>query len=142
MKFEREGVKASVKPIENPSDRRLARELSQLRSFGPSTYACLSRDDGSYVQVAGGNVNCALEWRDTTQHRHFRAFQEPPVVPYRDGTKLIFCGGHIELLRGEWFFIKDVILVFTAFLQGLPFPEHVQWRDVTEELASVGISRP
>jgi hypothetical protein len=136
--FERQNGKF----IDDPSEKRVRLELSRLRSYGKSSFASLTSSDGSFVQVAGGTVNCALEWRDEKGHHHYRGYQDPPKVPHPDGTLLMFGGGTIRLNRNEFFFIEQVTEVFLAFLAGHPFPSWVKWREITEELGEVGIVRP
>lgn len=130
MTFERE----NAKPIKNPSANVLARELKKLRNYGPSSFATLTADDGSYLQVAGGGVGCLLEKRDAKLGKQFRAWQESPVVPpdFKDGTFLCFSGGEIPLKRVEWFRITQIIEAFIAFNAGQPYPSHIQWRDISE----------
>jgi len=128
MVLEREGATA----LTNPSPARLASELKKPKSYGKSSFASLTRSDGSYVQVAGGGVGCMLEWRDTSTKTHSRAFVENPTVPFEDGTELTFGGGRVPLRRDEWLSIKLVIEAFTSFLQGSPFPVSIDWRDMSE----------
>jgi hypothetical protein len=129
--FEREGCV----PIPDPSAKELSRDLLRLRSYGPSSYASLMMADGSYVQVAGGGVGCLLERRDIASGKHYRASQDPPVVPFDDGAPLSFRGGSIPLRRGEWFRIEQVIEVFLAFSAGEPLPDYIVWRDISDLLA-------
>jgi hypothetical protein len=128
MTFEREGAP----PVANPAAHRLGSELRKLKSYGHSSFAALTGADGSYVQVAGGGVGCMLEWRDTRNHLHRRAFLEVPVVPFQDETELTFGGGTIALRRDEWLNIQLVIEAFTAFSKGEAFPATIRWRDVSE----------
>jgi len=133
MRFEREGKKA----IQNVSEKQLRRQLG-FKKGGDNTFAILEKDDGSYVQMLGGGVACCLEWRDLESRRHYRAFVEPPKVPWEKPATL----GGVLLMPNENLFIDDVIEVFCAFLNGTKFPSDVQWRDVTGELAAFGVMRP
>jgi len=128
--FEREGAAS----ITNPTAARLVSELKKLKSYGKSSFASLTRPDGSYVQVAGGGVGCMLEWRDTRTNTQSRAFVESPTVPFEDGTELTFGGGRIPLRRDEWLNIARVTEVFVAFLAGEPFPPSIRWRDISDIL--------
>lgn len=138
MLFERENARS----FENPSEKRLRLELSRLRPYGPTTFAYLTAPDGSYVQVAGGTVLCAMEWRTMICHRHYRAFRDVPRFPVPEGTELNFGGGTYRLHHNAVFFIEEVADTFASFLTGQPFPSFVRWRDITDELSSYGIERP
>ncbi len=124
-------------PVADVTAAELRRRLGRKKG-GDSSFVILEREDGSYVQMIGGGVACCLEWRDTTAHRHYRAFVDPPKVPWRHESKL----GQVSLQPGEYLFIEDVVEAFCAFLSGSAFPEHLKWRDVTGELAAYGIARP
>lgn len=130
MIFEREGAQ----PIVDPSEQVLERELRKLRSYGASTFASLTKDDGSYLQTAGGGVACMLERHDI-EDRHYRAWQDPPVMPPEfDGSTLVFGGGSVVLARREWFRNEQIIEAFNAFRKGEPLPAFIRWRDITEML--------
>lgn len=58
------------------------------------------------------------------------------MVAFEDGTELVFSAGRIKLQSGEWFQLKQVIEVFTAFRVRDDLPAYVQWRDVTALLAA------
>lgn len=128
MVFERE----SVKPVNSPTAARLARELKRLKSHGKSSFASLTRDGGSYVQVAGGGVTCMVERRDMETRTQWRAFVRAPTVSFEDGTELVFHGGRIPLRRDEWLNVRTATDIFTAFLEGKPFPANIGWRDISE----------
>lgn len=128
--FEREKAASIV----DPTAAQIVRELRKLRSYGPSSFASLTRSGVAFVQVAGGGAGCMLERRDLGSGKIFRAWQEPPVVPFDDGTVLSFTGGEVRLNKGEWFRIDQVIEVFTAFNRDEPLPEYIRWRDVTDIL--------
>lgn len=130
MTFEREGAQA----LTGPALRVLARELRKLQGHGKSSFASLTRPDGSYVQVAGGGICCLLERRDAGEGRQWRAFLSEPTVPFEDGTELVFGGGRVRLRQDEWLNIDLVVEVFTAFLEGRTLPDSVRWRDLTEPL--------
>lgn len=40
---------------------QLIKELKKLKSYGPSSFACITDDNGNYVQVAGGRSTCFIE---------------------------------------------------------------------------------
>lgn len=128
MRFERENAKAIV----HPKMSRLERELRKLRSEGPSSFAILTNDVGDFLQVAGGGGGCLLERRDAATGRHFRAWQEEPVVPFADGTELLFSGGRIALQSSEWFRMNQIVEIFYAFNAGEQLPTYVQWREISD----------
>lgn len=133
MKFERE----QAQPIDGFSEKQLLRGLSFMhRAVSNSRFAILSAEDGSYVQMGGGGMCCVQERRDGAAGRHFRGSQDPPVVPWPGVAQLQISSGVIHLRQEEFFCITQIEEVFLAFLHGAPFPAFIQWRDVTDELAS------
>jgi hypothetical protein len=124
-------------PNRQLSDATLRRYLGKKRG-GDLSHVILERGDGSYVQMLGGGVACCLEWRDTDRHAHYRAFLDPPKVPWREPSLL----DRMLLMPGEHLFVEDVVEAFCAFLAGRPFPDQIHWRDVTEELVAAGIQCP
>jgi hypothetical protein len=44
-------------PVENASAADVHDAISKLRSYGPSSFASLTDEHGSYLQVAGGGVD-------------------------------------------------------------------------------------
>lgn len=124
-------------PLENVSERRLRQRLGRKRG-GDNGFVILESEDGSYVQMLGGGVACCLEWRDTAAHKHWRAFLDPPKVPWREPSTL----GRMRLEPEEFLFIETVVEAFSAFLAGRPFPAEIKWRDVTAELSGYGIATP
>src|SRR5262245_6268480 len=92
------------------------------------SFAVLTNDKGSYVQVTGSCEYLTVEWHDEND-KHFRAFQRLPAVPrinLQDFT--------VDSLRDEDFFrVEQVTEVFIAFFQGQPFPQYVHWHDVSDE---------
>ena len=137
MRFERE----KAKPIERVSEAQLRRGLGYMRGISGCRIAILIDDDGSYVQVGGSGMTCCLEWRDMKGPRHFRGFQQPPVVPWPGVTRLPVSGGDVSLRQEEYFRIQQVTDAFLAFFQRQPFPEYVQWRDITDDLAAAGCTK-
>jgi hypothetical protein len=59
MRFEVE----SRPTIEDASEQDVRSAISALRSFGPSSFASLTDENGNYLQVGGGGVTCLLERR-------------------------------------------------------------------------------
>ena len=129
--FEREGCK----PVVAPSSRRLRTELARLRSTGPSSFANLTRDR-DYLQVAGGGGGMLLERHEGETGSHFRAYQSKPVVPFEDGTVLVFGGGEITLDANEWFSLDQVVEAFTHFANDGTWPPYIHWREITHTRVS------
>jgi len=104
--------------------------LRELRSYGPTSFAILSKPDGSYVQVAGGRVNCLLEFRSLNSNKNMRAYLAQPKSPFTEIQTLICGAGHIQHQPDETLFIDDVIACFAAFFDGRDFPSEVFWREI------------
>ena len=102
-----------------------------LRSYGPSSFASLTDDQGNYLQVAGGQMTCMLERREAVNKRHFRAHLATPSKVFSDGTVLVFGGGELKLAADEWLSASVVLDAFLAFFKGQPLPPLLKWRDVT-----------
>jgi hypothetical protein len=116
-------VREHCKPIASPSGARIQKELALVKS----SFASLTSEDGSYLQVAGGPGLFLLEHKGTAGHR--RAFQINPVVPHPDGTTLECSAGSIPMNRADWFLRGQVTEVFEAFAVGGAWPAFVQWRE-------------
>lgn len=121
--------------VENVSEAKVRAAITALRSYGPSSFASLTDDQGNYLQVAGGGVTCMLERRDMAAGRHYRGYHDIRSKVYPDGTILAFGGGEIKLLADEWFTAPIVVDAFLAFLNGQPLPPSIKWRDVTENFS-------
>ncbi|HEX7694334.1 MAG TPA: hypothetical protein VF409_07580 [Sphingomonas sp.] len=103
-----------------------------VKALVPGTsFLSLTREDGSYVQAAGGRPWCVVEYRDVPNRQHLRAYQHTPQPKYKDGAKIRTGAGDIALRHDEWFLLKDAAEIFVAFLRGQPFPDRVQWRPLT-----------
>lgn len=133
MRLEVEGKK----PVDGPTEAQVRAAIMGLRSYGPASFASLTDEGGSYLQVAGGGVGCLLEHRDAVSGRHFRAYHDAPSKVFPDGTVLVFSGGKMPLKADEWFAARVVVETFLAFLAGSPLPESIRWRDVTESLRAL-----
>lgn len=117
--------------ILDPSDKDIELVLKNLRSEGPCSFASLTSDNGSYVQVAGGRFTCLLEKKDSETGKHYRAYHEDSSTNFPDGSVLVFSGGEIPLKSDEWFNIDTVLLVFKSFLHNKKdFSERVAWREL------------
>ena len=114
--------------IQSPKPSQILKTILSLRSFGPSSYASLTRDDGSYLQVAGGGVTCLLEQYQSGTGLRLRAFSEVKSKAHPDGTVLVFRAGEIPMMSDEWFTATQVSNAFCCFLQGDKFPSEINWR--------------
>lgn len=137
MKFDRE----RAKPIEQVSEAQLRRGLGYMHGVSGCRIAILTDDDLSYVQAGGSGMTCCLEWRDMKQRKHFRAFQQPPIVPWPGVSRLPVSGGDVLLRQEEYFRIQQVTEAFLAFFHRQPFPAYIQWRDVSGELTAAGCTK-
>ncbi|MFM0158763.1 hypothetical protein PQQ99_39335, partial [Paraburkholderia sediminicola] len=124
MKFEIEGKVG----ISAPRLAQISRAIKALRSYGPSSYASLTSESGSYVQVAGGGVTCMVEHFDAGTRTRSRAFHDKPNPVFPDGTILAFRAGNIPMRCDEWFMSMQVVDIFSAFLNNASFPAYVHWR--------------
>jgi hypothetical protein len=118
------------KPIQRPSEAQIRKALSETKM----SFASVTADDGSFLQVAGGPGLFALE-RRAPDGSHFRACQDSPVVRFEDGTVLAFSGGELKLQRDEWFLIDQIVESFCAFAESKPLPEFLRWRRLDEHYA-------
>lgn len=121
MRFQRE----NCKPVDAPSERKLALELSRTRM----SFATLSGEGNQYIQVAGGPGLFLLE-RHEVDGTHYRAFQKTAVVSHPDGTALMFSGGCVPMAQREWFLLQQVVDAFVAYAVGREFPADIQWNSV------------
>ena len=133
MLFEVEG-KASV---EQPKLAFIERSLRELKSYSKHTFASLQHSDGSYMQVAGGQVTCILERRDVGSSRMLRGYLAKARAPFVGTQMLSFGGGTVLAEPDEFLFMEDdVIPAFQAFFDRQPLPADVKWRMLDLKLTS------
>lgn len=119
--------------IQDATEAEVARAVVALRSSGPHSFAILSSESGSYIQVAGGSQTCVIEVRDAASGRHYRAHKLQPHSIFPDGTKLAFGAGTVVLQRDEWFTAAQAAPVLLQFRGGELLPSLAPgWRDVTD----------
>ena len=75
-----------------------------------------------------------LEFRDA-QGKHFRAGQLSPVVSFPDGSVLRFAGNQIALAQNEWFLLRQIVEVLSAFAAGQSFPSFVAWKELDADFS-------
>jgi len=124
MKLEVEG-KAGVS---DPTPAQIARAIRSLKSYGRSSYASLTKESGSYIQVAGGGVSCMVEQFDASTEVRSRAFHDKPSAVRPDGTILVFGAGNLPMRSDEWFIATQVVEIFLAVHSNALFPGYVRWR--------------
>lgn len=109
------------------------RSLRTLKPYGATTFAILDRGDGSYLQVAGGQISCAVELHRSDalpNAGHWRAYLEAPRPNYTAPVTKHFGAGTVVLQPDEVLWIDDVIEVFAAFMAGQDFPPAASWRQL------------
>ena len=112
-----------------------ASEAQVHRALRSEPKVCiLTDDDGSYLQVGRSGFCCCLEWHDTKSRRHSRGFQHLPVVPWPGITRIFLLAGELSLMQEEYFSPQQATEALLTFLQRLPFPAYIQWRDIASEL--------
>ncbi|MHA3916184.1 hypothetical protein [Halovulum sp. GXIMD14793] len=120
------------KPTQVKNFDSVEKALRDLKSYGPHSFAILTAQDGSYLQIAGGRVTCVLEHRNRNDGKHHRAYLAQAKVPFEGKQTLMFGGGHMTMQPDEVLFIDDVVEVFRAFFEGNALPDRIQWRDMTD----------
>ena len=108
-----------------PTAAKLAIEVARIKS----SFASLTADDGSYLQIAGGPGLFMLEFHDARRNQ-FRGFQDEPVAIHPDGTILMSSAGQMPMARAEWFLLRQITEALAAFLEGGDLPEYLRWRSV------------
>ncbi len=132
MIFEAQG-----KPkTEDPTESEIRNAISALRSYGPSSIAILTDENGNYLQVGGGSVSCLLERRDERTGLHFRGYHDKPSNVFPDGTILAFGRNRIPMAANEWFDARVVADAFVAFFHGDELPASIKWREVTDIIST------
>ncbi|WP_188036849.1 hypothetical protein [Pseudomonas sp. EZ-C24] len=95
MKFEVENSPAII----DVNQSQLVNILKKLKSYGPGSYACLTDEDGNYVQVAGGRFTCFIEAYDAKIKALFRGYHSDSSTNFEDGSWLSFGAGRVQLKK-------------------------------------------
>lgn len=119
------------KPEQIRDFAKVSAVLNELDAAGPHSFASLTRQDGSYVQAAGGRQLCLIERREISDNSHWRAVHIECASPSSGSKTLIFGGGQVKLSAQEIFSIDEVITVWRAFFDSTPLPEEIRWRNIT-----------
>ncbi|MDY4341360.1 hypothetical protein SLW56_16360 [Xanthomonas sp. LF07-6] len=106
----------------------ISKVIMSLRSYSVPSYASITNDQGSYLQVAGGGVTCLLELYRADIKKRFRAFSESSLECFPDGTLLVFGGGKIPMKSDEWISAQKVVDAFVCFSKGQDLPVEIHWR--------------
>lgn len=120
------------KPEQVREFARIEIALKALNALGPHSFAILTRQDGSYIQVAGGGEKCFIEKRDVIENTHWRAYLAKTFDTPSDLEPFEFGSGQIEIASNEIFSIDAVISIWRAFFNSEPYPEETMWRDMTD----------
>ncbi|KEP70804.1 hypothetical protein DL1_13340 [Thioclava dalianensis] len=108
--------------------------LRELNNSNPHSYANLTRQDGSYVQVAGEKKKYLIERRDFVDKLHWRAHLKTASL-MSDAPQIIVCGaGQITVSADEIFSIEDVVSIWRSFFQNEPFASYIMWRSMAKIL--------
>ncbi|MFN4168443.1 MAG: hypothetical protein ACK4HD_09065 [Pannonibacter phragmitetus] len=116
------------KPVQVQDFAPVEKALRSLKSYGPASFAILTKANGAYVQVAGGMQTCIAERRLPGSAGNERACYHQTRVPFDGRQTLMFGSGRLEVEPDELLFIDDVIALFRAFWDDTPYPETVTWR--------------
>lgn len=111
-----------------PTDAQIRKRVLALRSAGRHSYASLTSEDGSYVQVAGGGATCMVERFNAATGKRERAFHDKPNPTFPGGTLLVFGAGKLTLMSDEWFVADAVVEIFLRFNEIREYPDTVHWR--------------
>jgi hypothetical protein len=124
MQFVREGSAA----LSAATESEIRRAIDSLRTEGPSSFATLTSDNGSYLQAAGGPFLFLVEYRAVLSNGHFRAYLAKPAVAFPNGTLLCFGLNRIPMQQDEWITKPDVLRLFAGFLGGTAREGFLIWR--------------
>ena len=125
MKFLQEF--SGSKPTEVSSPKRFLSRLSRLRTYGQTSYASLTREDGAFLQVGGGGNTCVIEYHDPGRSVHLRARKHTATVPFTGPQTIKFGGGELIVAPEQLFQIADVLEVFEEFLASNSVSEEYLW---------------
>jgi len=117
-----------AEPISPVSEAQVRRALRHK-----PTVCVLTDDDGSYLQAGRCGFCCCLEWRDKKSWRHYRAFQQSPVVPWPGVSRIFVLDRELSLRQEEYFSPQQVEETLLTFLRQEPFPDYIQWREITPQ---------
>ncbi|MDX8355536.1 hypothetical protein [Cognatiyoonia sp. IB215182] len=106
--------------------------LRGLQKSGPHSFAILTAQDGSYLQVAGGESTCVIELRSRNGGKHYRAYSKKRHRTEKDLQTLVFGGGKMRVEADELLELEEAIIAFSAFFRKGGFPDQFGWRDISE----------
>lgn len=106
--------------------------LRGLQKSGPHSFAILTAQDGSYLQVAGGESTCVVELRNRKGGKHYRAYSKQRHGTQTGQQTLAFGGGNMTVEADELLDFDEVLTAFSAFFGQQDFPDQFGWRDISE----------
>lgn len=115
---------------------QVERALRALKPYGRTTFAILDRRDGSYLQVAGGQISATVELHRSdglAVSGTWRAFLTTPRPNYTAPVTKRFGAGTLLLQPDEILWIDDVVALFRQFASGDDFPDVVGWRETSAQ---------
>ena len=118
-----------LSPILNPAEEQLEEGLLQLQLRGP-TFAILSREDDSYVQVGGVTPDQTVEARlyEDESYRHYIAGRSFPSGPT---SHIPMNNGGVHVYANEVLEHSEVFDIMRRFLRDQELHPDYQWRDVS-----------
>ncbi len=111
---------------------KIEEALRNLRKTGPHSFAILTAQDGSYLQVAGGESTCVMELRNRNGGKHYRAYSEQRYGTQTGQQTLTFGGGSMTVEADELLDLEEVVTAFRAFFEKRDFSDQLAWRDMSE----------
>jgi hypothetical protein len=120
----------SIDDMVAPPFEAIADSLRRISPRGPGVFS-LTRDDGSYVQVAGATFRLTVEYRQERNgsFRHFVLGTEANAD--RTRKQINSRSGQINLLANEVLTVDDAIVVFRCFYEMGNMPDGYSLRDDT-----------
>ena len=106
---------------------QVERALRSLKPYGARTYAILEHADGSFLQVAGGQVSACVERHDKTGH--WRAYLPEAHPNYTTPITKSFGAGKLVVQPDEILWIEEVVRIFADYFSGQHFST-VNWREL------------
>lgn len=120
----------SMPDVSEPPFAVIADSLRRISPRGPGFFS-LTRDDGSYVQVAGATLRLTVEYREVRggSFRHFVLGAEANAD--RTAKQINSRSGQINLLANEVLTVNDAVVVFRCFYETGRIPDSYTLRDRT-----------
>jgi hypothetical protein len=129
----------SMLNVVEPPFAVIADSLRRISPRGPGFFS-LTRDDGSYVQVAGATLRLTVEYRQDSNgtFRHFVLGTES--ILGRTRKQINSRAGQINLLANEVLTVDNAITVFRCFYETGKIPDGYTLRDDTARFADGSVT--